>query len=143
MKKQIITEIVINASPEKVWNIFSDFNSYPFWNPLVKSIEGTVAQNNTIKVQVQNMQFRPKVLVFQKNKELKWLGHLWFKGLFDGEHKFELQENRDGSTLFIQSESFSGILVGLFSQKLDNNTRKGFETMNQKLKERVEQLENV
>lgn len=84
------------------------------------------------------MTFNPKVLVFNANKEFKWLGHLIFPGLFDGEHKFEIIDNGNGTTTFRQSEKFGGILVPLFKKKLDNNTTNGFNLMNQKLKELAE-----
>jgi hypothetical protein len=61
------------------------------------------------------------------------------KGLFDGEHKFELIDNKNGTTTFIQSEKFNGILVPLFNKMLNNNTTKGFKMMNEKLKQLAEQ----
>jgi len=82
--------------------------------------------------------FKPVVLTLNENTELKWLGHLWFKGLFDGEHKFKLTDNGNGTTNFEQSENFSGILVKLFSKSLDKDTKNGFEQMNKELKLRAE-----
>lgn len=38
MAKEIKTEIVINASPEKIWAILKDFDKYPAWNPFIKSV---------------------------------------------------------------------------------------------------------
>lgn len=84
------------------------------------------------------MTFIPKVLVFDENKEFVWLGYLLFKGLFDGEHHFKLIDNQDGTTTFVQSENFKGLLVPIFKSQLDKNTRKSFELMNQKLKELAE-----
>jgi hypothetical protein len=85
------------------------------------------------------MTFKPKVLTFETNKELRWLGHFLFAGFFDGEHQFELIDNGNGTTTFRQSEKFKGILVPLFKKQLDNNTKRGFEKMNIKLKEIAEQ----
>lgn len=84
------------------------------------------------------MTFKPKVLTFLKNRELSWLGHLLLPGLFDGEHKFELIDNGKGTTTFIHSERFKGILVPLFKEKLNKNTKNGFIEMNKKLKELTE-----
>ena len=144
MAKEIKTEILINATPEKVWSILTNFDNYPNWNPFIKSIKGEVKVGNIITArieppEVKEMTFKPKILTFETNKELKWLGHLLFAGLFDGEHKFELIDNGNGTTIFIQSERFKGILVPLFKKQLDNNTKKGFEEMNSKLKELAEQ----
>ncbi len=72
------------------------------------------------------------------NKEVRWLGHLLFPALFDGEHKFELIDNGNGTTTFIQSEVLRGMLVPLFKKQLDNNTTNGFNAMNQWLKKLVE-----
>lgn len=144
MAKEIKTEIVINQTPEKVWAIFTNFENYSNWNPFIKSIKGEVKVGNKISARIEppeakGMTFNPKILTSTTNKELSWLGHLLFKGLFDGEHKFELRDNGDGTTTFIQSEKFKGILVPLFKKMLDNNTKKGFEQMNEKLKELSEQ----
>ena len=143
MAKEIKTEIVIKATPEKVWAILTDFDNYPNWNPFIKSIKGQVAVGNKIIARLEppkakGMTFKPSVLIFDANKEFKWLGHLLFPGLFDGEHKFELFDNGNGTTNFRQSEKFKGLLVPLFKKMLDNNTTNGFNLMNQKLKELAE-----
>jgi len=138
MTKQIKTSITINASKKKIWKILTDFENYSEWNSFIKSVTGEVKVGNQIKVKLQGMTFKPVVLTFNKNTELKWLGHLWFKGLFDGEHKFKLTENENGTTKFEQNENFSGILVKLFSKSLDKDTKMGFEQMNEELKLRAE-----
>lgn len=144
MAKEIKTSIVIHATPQKIWAILTNTKAYPNWNPFIKSLEGNLAVGSKIKArieppQAQAMTFTPTILKFETNKEFVWLGRLWFKGLFDGQHKFELIDNGDGTTTFIQSETFKGVLVPLFSKMLDNNTVKGFELMNQKLKDLAEQ----
>ncbi|MFT8351406.1 SRPBCC domain-containing protein [Clostridium saccharoperbutylacetonicum] len=80
------------------------------------------------------MLFKPTLLNFTPNKELRWLGRLFIPGLFDGEHIFELISNNDGTTTFIQREKFYGILVPLLKNSL-GNIKAGFELMNEKIKE--------
>src|SRR5690625_1150332 len=104
--------------------------------------------DNKIKVKIRQcdtkeMGFNPKINTLSVNKELSWLGHLWFPGLFDGEHKFELIDHKNGTTTFIQSETFKGLLVSLLKKQLENNTKKGFEEMNMKLKKMVEEKHAV
>jgi len=140
MTKQINTSITINATKEKVWKVLTDWEKYPEWNPFIKSIRGELKVGNRIQIQLQGMQFKPTILTLNENQELKWLGHLWFKGLFDGEHKFYLTDNGDGTATFEQSEIFSGVLVKLFSKSLDQDTKSGFEQMNRELKLRVENV---
>lgn len=143
MKKEIRTEIVIQASPERVWEILTAFEKYPLWNPFIKSIRGPVKTGAKIVARLEQpgskgMIFKPTVLTFEKNKEFKWIGHLLFPGLFDGEHRFELIDNGNGTTTFIQAERFKGILVRLFRKMLETSTMEGFKAMNQKLKEEAE-----
>lgn len=144
MAKEIKTEILINATPEKVWNVLTNFSEYPKWNPFIKSLEGEVAVGKKIVAYIappeaKGMTFKPTVLAFEKNKEFRWIGHLLFAGLFDGEHKFELIDNGNGTTLFKQSEKFGGILVPLFHKMLDVNTTNGFNAMKLALKKLSEE----
>ncbi|MDD4992806.1 MAG: SRPBCC domain-containing protein [Paludibacter sp.] len=144
MAKEIKTDILIDATPDKIWAILTNFDNYPNWNPFIKSIKGDVKVGNTIIVRLeppgaQGMTFKPKVLAFDAHKEFRWLGHLIIPGLFDGEHKLALTDNGNGTTTFTQSEKFKGILVPLLKQMLDGSTRNGFILMNKKLKELAEQ----
>jgi hypothetical protein len=141
--KQLHTEIQINASAQTVWNILTDFNKYPEWNPFIRSFQGDVSEGSQFTVVLQPpdskpMTFKPTCLKLVKDKEFRWLGRLWMPGLFDGEHIFELIDNGNHRIRFVQREKFKGLLVPLLWKQLDTGTRKGFELMNQKLKERAE-----
>ena len=141
--KEIRSETIIKASPDKVWMFFNDFGNFAQWNPFIRSVEGEVSIGNKIKIKLtppdaRPMIFKPRVLKIEQNKELRWLGHLFIPGLFDGEHIFEFIDNKDGTTKFIQREIFTGMLVPFLKKMLDENTRRGFELMNQKLKEKCE-----
>ena len=143
MAKEITTEILIQATPKKVWSVLTNFANYNDWNPFIKSITGIVAVGNKIKARIEppgasGMTFKPTVLVYTDAKEFRWLGHLLIKGLFDGEHCFQLIDNKNGTTTFVQSEKFEGMLVRLFSKMLDTNTIEGFRQMNEALKKEVE-----
>lgn len=139
MKYELRTEILISASPQKIWEVLTDFDNYPNWNPFIKSIQGQLNVGEKITVRLEppdakGITMTPKVLAFEANKQFRWIGNFVLPGLFDGEHIFELVDNKDGTTTFIQRENFKGILVGTFKKMLDNNTKRGFEMMNQQLK---------
>ncbi len=141
MGKIIRTEIMIQATPERVWAILTDFEKYPQWNPFITSIKGPVELGNKIQISIvppggNRMTFEPTVIAKNENRELRWLGKFLFSGLLDGEHTFELIENGNGTVTFVQSEKFTGILVGLFNPQ---KTQQGFVEMNKKLKELSEQ----
>jgi len=84
------------------------------------------------------MDFTPEVLVADKNAELRWVGRLGFKGIFDGEHYFILEETAEGTTILHHGENFTGILAYPLLALIKDDTLKGFEAMNKALKARVE-----
>ncbi|HLR00514.1 MAG TPA: SRPBCC domain-containing protein [Sphingobacterium sp.] len=142
MAEEIKTKILIHAEPEKVWAVLNDINNYPNWNPFILYIKGEMKVGQRISIKIKSpdakaMNFYPKVLVSDVNREIRWIGHLWIAGLFDGEHVFKLINNEDGTTTFIQNERFTGILTPLLKKQI-KISKKGFEAMNIKLKEWVE-----
>lgn len=132
--KQIKTEVIINCNIEKVWHILMNFNEYPKWNSFIKHIQRS--ENNKLEVRIQPpnkkmMLFSPSIIDEIPNKKFSWKGKFLFSGLFDGEHFFELISNNDGSTTFVHSEKFTGILLPFIDLSA---TKKGFVLMNNELK---------
>jgi hypothetical protein len=143
--KELRTEIEIQATAERVWQLLTDFPSFPQWNPFIRKASGNIRVGERLEVNIQpsgasGMTFRPTVLKAEPNRELRWLGHLLISGLFDGEHIFTIEPLGEGRVRFTQREVFTGLLVPLFARGLDTDTRRGFEEMNQALKARAEQV---
>lgn len=138
MGYQIHTEIRVQASAEIIWNILMDFENFPQWNPFIKSIKGKTAVGERLDAHLGGMHFKPIVQSYEHNVHLSWKGQLWFPRVFDGTHRFDCVQNSDGSTTFIHSESFRGILVPLMKKQLRGKTTANFEAMNQALKQRAE-----
>lgn len=137
--KELRTEITINAPIEIVWKLLTDFNRYPEWNPFIKSISGIAAPGEKLVVELQPpdskpMVFRPVCKTFLPPQRFSWKGRLLAPGIFDGEHIFELEHLLPNTTKLVHREKFSGILVPFLWKQLNNNTRRGFEMMNEKLK---------
>lgn len=84
------------------------------------------------------MTFRPTVTRVVPAREFHWLGHLFFPGLFDGRHIFELTPLDDHRVRLVQREEFRGILVPLLWGNLEEPTRQGFHNMNDALRVRAE-----
>jgi Uncharacterized conserved protein len=144
MKKELYTEIEINAAPEKVWRILTDFADYPKWNPFIRRIEGVPAVGERLKIFIQptgakGFAFKPKVLAAKKEKELRWLGKFFVSGLFDGEHFFKIEKSGENKVKFVQGENFSGLFVSFLAKSLDTDTLRGFREMNEALKKRAEE----
>ena len=142
--KELRTEIEIQASDKREWQLLIDFASFPQWNPFIRQAKGEAKVGARLQVHIQpsgasSMTFKPTVLKVEPNRELRWLGRLLMPGLFDGEHTFTIETLEANRIRFTQREVFTGLLVPLFARSLDTDTRRGFEEMNQALKSRAEQ----
>lgn len=140
--KVIETEIQINADPKQVWEILTDLNRYPEWNPFIKKIKGKIIKGEKLEVHIspphtKEMIFKPTVLSAKPHSEFRWLGHLLFPSIFDGEHSFTIEGNENGS-LLVQKEIFKGFLVPILWKSMEKNIKEGFEQMNKALKQRAE-----
>jgi len=143
MTRELRTEILIEADPDRVWDILTDKKAMGEWNPFIKEMEGELKEGERLRVILKQpnrkaMAIKPKVREVRPGKELRWLGHLGVPGLFDGEHIFELYPAGPNGTRFVQREEIGGIFVPMCWKMLDTDTREGFESMNVALKERAE-----
>jgi hypothetical protein len=143
MAKQLRSEIDVHATPERVWQVLTDFAAYPQWNPFITRADGEARRGRRLTLRMQPAggratTFRPTVLEAAQGRELRWLGRLLVPGLFDGEHRFTIRPLGDGQVRLVQQEDFRGLLVPLLAGSLDRRTLPAFEQMNQALKRRAE-----
>lgn len=143
--KTLVTEIEIQASPEQVWNVLTDFDSYPDWNPFIPYIKGILKPYAKLTVQItppegRVMTFRPEIQQVENHIRYYWLGSWILPGLLDGEHHFEIHPMGQGKVRFEQWERFYGLLVPVLWRMIKGPTRQGFQAMNTALKQRVEAL---
>lgn len=144
MKKEIRTEIEINASAEKVWKILTDLENFSEWNPFVVKAQGNAKEGQTLKIEVQIpdsrlMKFTPLVLKSEPNKELRWVGTSPL-GSFRGEHFYQIETLGENKVRFIHGENFSGWLVRLTWFLEGKRLEKAYQLMNEALKKRAENL---
>lgn len=142
--KELCAEVEIEATPDRVWRLLTDFPKFPEWNPFIRWARGPVEPGGRLEIHIQpsgasGMTFRPTLLKVEPQRELRWLGRLFLPGLFDGEHSFTIEALGDHRVRFVQREVFRGILVPLLSRSLDRDTLRGFGEMNAALKSRAEQ----
>jgi len=139
---ELRTEVEIDASPDRVWSVLSEFNRYPEWNPFIVRLDGELRTGARLRVTISLPEgsehtFKPTIVRCEPGEELRWRGQLWIKGLFDGEHFFKLEALAPGKTRVVQGENFGGLLLRFMGRTL-TQTARGFVYMNQALKKRVE-----
>jgi hypothetical protein len=142
MPKTIERRIEIDRSVNEVWDVLIDFQSHSEWNPFIRQISGDHQVGDKLRVHIapdgkRGMKFSPVVTDAKAPSELAWVGKLGVHGLFDGVHRFSLKAIDARRTMLTQSETFSGLLVGMFGRTLDA-TAEGFDQMNIALKLRCE-----
>ncbi len=141
--KELRTEIVIQASPEKVWQALTDLEKYPNWNPFICHAAGKAKLGETVDIDFQpdgkGLKLHCTVARFQPNRELSWTYHVAHPLLFRGEHIFTIEPLGENRVRFIDREEFNGLLVFTQAKDIDTNTKRGFEAMDKALKARAEQ----
>ena len=138
------TEIGILAPAERVWDILIDTGKWAEWNPFARA-SGRFAVGERVRVELtppgkSAMTFTPTIVKLEPGRELRWLGHLGIRGLFDGEHGFRVTPEDIGRSRFEQFEVFTGLLVLPILWIAGDATRRGFEGMNRALKARSESV---
>lgn len=133
----------IDAPPETVYEVLTDFDAYPEWNDYMR-IEGVAAPGERLVVRpgpkaTLDQTFRPRVRVAD-GRELRWVGRLWVRGLFDGEHGFRVEERADGGSLLVQDERFTGLLAGVIFRRFGDDWTTMFGAVNRALRDRAEAM---
>ncbi len=109
----------IQASPERIWALLTDAAGFPRWNSTVTSIEGTIAEGQTLKLKVPTAPervFKPKVSNFEPGRSMIWRDGM--APMFKGVRTFTLKPNADGSTEFSMKEEFSGLMLPMIKGSL-------------------------
>jgi hypothetical protein len=144
MAKKIRTEIDIDATPDRVWRVLTDFGAYPEWNPFMTRASGTAQRGERLTIRMQPaggraVTFRPTVLEATPGRRLRWVGRVLLPRVFDGEHDFIIEPIGEGRVRLVQQEEFRGLLTPFLARSLDRRTLPAFEQMNRSLKTRAEQ----
>jgi hypothetical protein len=142
---EIETDITLHATTEKVWEVLTDFEQYGTWNPFMTKVVGTAEKNRKLRVEMELADSRgflakPKITVCESGSELRWVSRLYFKGLYDAEHYFTLEELGKHRVKLVHGEKYSGSFAKSLFKKLSADNETGFRIMNQALKKRLKEL---
>lgn len=141
---ELITTVDVDAPAAVLWEVLTDLESYPEWNRHSR-VTGTLAVGERLRVAPgpdagRMPTFTPTVVEYDEGREFAWVGHLFVRGLFDGEHRFAVADLGDGRSRLTQSERFSGLLAGLLLRLVGDDTGSNFRAVNEAAKARAESL---
>lgn len=136
-KRSAHSEVIINASAEKVWQTLSDFAQYPEWNPTMQLAKGEVKEGNKVvyrytQDEQNKYNITAKVVKIIPHELLNQRGGIPFILTFN--HRYILEPQGDKTKVTIH-ENYRGIGVNFWNPK---PVEESYERLNLALKKRVE-----
>lgn len=140
--REYSTMVVINAPPERVWQVLTDSGAYQEWNPEIIGVEGNMALGERIVARVRLgdgalRRVPMRVSRFEVPSRMEWLGGLPL-GLFVGRRTFTVTPRSGGSEFRLHLE-MSGLLSPLISKSVGDRQPE-VDSFSAALKRRVEAI---
>jgi len=131
-------EIDIAAAPEVVWDVLTDFDQWPQWNPQVKSMtfDGPLAPGSEFRWKAGPGTIVSTLERVEPPRAISWVGRTMSIRAI---HHWRF-EPRDGGTHVETEETYSGLLARLLRRQLqkvlDDSLREGLEHLKREAERR-------
>lgn len=143
----VYTEIVIDRSPQEVWETLTDFESMPDWSSSFQGLSGDIRDGGQVVATfiVQNpstgetgpAEF-PHTLKYEEGVSFGWSDPIaGFDGLTDN-HVYMLEEISPCQTRFVQTDTFQGTNDAFTTEGLATVSEQFYNAFNQELRTEVE-----
>ena len=106
--------IDIDASPESIWALLTDVDSFKSWNSTIVDLTGKIAPGEKIQLRstlAPERTFKLKVKEFEPPNRLSW-------GDAMGTRVYTLSANSQNGTRFTMSEKIGGPVFPLFARMI-------------------------
>jgi hypothetical protein len=135
--------IGIQASSDAIWELIYDLSTWKDWNPLYVEAEGQVRIGSALALKMvlpgdEPMVIRPTVLEWVPYEQLHWRLRL-MGGLVTTTRYIEIEQLGPASCVVSNGEIFGGLLGPYVAKRMGRKVWRGFEAMNQALKDAAEQ----
>jgi uncharacterized protein YndB with AHSA1/START domain len=134
-------EIDIAAPAEVVWEVLTDFDRWPQWNPEVKSMswDGPLAPGSAFRWKAGPGTIVSTLEEIDRPRYVRWRGRTMSIAAI---HEWRLEE-RDGGTHVETEETFSGALARLLRRSLQKQLDSALEEGLEHLKREAERRANA
>jgi len=136
------SQVEINATPQRVWEVLTDWPSFPAWNPFIRSATGTLAEGSRVRIQLRLgsllVPLRPVITRVDPPRELRWQANLPVRGIFDVERRFRIEPTSPDAARLVQSESPTGLLAPVLGRLLFDDIVVGYRALETAIKARAE-----
>jgi len=129
-------QIDIDADPATVWGVISAINTWPSWNPAIKtvSLNGPLAEGTTFRWKAGPGTVTSTLRQVTPPQVLAWTGRtLGIKAV----HVYRL-EPREGGTVVHTAESWEGLTARLMRRSMQRQLENALRPGLQRLKEESE-----
>jgi uncharacterized protein YndB with AHSA1/START domain len=119
------SEAEIAADPETVWQVLTDLERWPSWNPDISSVtvEGGLGEGTVFRWKAGRATITSTIREVDRPRLIGWSGRT---GGIDAVHVWRL-EPRDGGTLVRTEESWQGLLVRLLRGPMRKSLQKAVD----------------
>ena len=130
------SEIEIAADAETVWEVLTNLEQWPSWNPDVHSVvvEGEIAEGTRFKWKAGGVTIESTLREIDRPREIAWTGKTLGTAAI---HVWRLAP-RDGATLATTEESFNGWLPRLLRRRMQRVLADGLDSGLRHLKAEAE-----
>lgn len=142
----VSTSVVVDAPRAVVWDVLVSVDRWASWTSVLQHESGGLGVGARPRLRLdppsgRGYAFRPEITVRDEARTLEWVGRTGPSGVFDGRHRFDLDELDVGATRVRNTERFSGLLAPLLRRVMvdPDEVRHGFDALNDDLRRAAEQ----
>ena len=144
--RTVTTEIEIAATPDQVWSALVNINEWQNWSPIIKASVGDAALGSKLTITMISEEgkdgkpgpkYEPVITIFETAKNLTWTATMGL-GFVMTNGKVLMLEKTEVGTRLTHQETFSGLMVPLMWASVEQNVPGMLNSMNQALKELIE-----
>jgi hypothetical protein len=139
----IESRVTIQASPQTVWKVLTDFAEYSRWNPYIVKARGEPREGSSLALQLDRAEgdvqsVEPEVSIVKQGRKIRWQSRTLVPGIDDREYEAIIEPTGEGQVRFVQRTRFEGLLVPFLDVGPDQD---GLDRMGAALKEQAEKKE--
>lgn len=110
-------EIIINASPEKVWQTLINIQSWAEWNKRIKktNLQDKIEVGSSFTWKTNGSKIKSKIHSFKPYKILGWQGKAFGASAI---HNWYLEPTENGTKVSVE-ESMEGWIINLMKKKMN------------------------